>query len=165
MRVATGVLAALWVGSLAAWAMWGNALPVLIASLVNYGVRYQVRGSVEASLAGLDEAARELTVLAGLLRLIEAREFTSPKLRGLRAALERDGMAPSAAIARLERVLHRLDSRHNMMLRALDLFAFWTVQLSFVAEGWKRRFGPGVRGWLEAAGRVRGAGVAGGLRV
>ena len=152
MRVATGVLAALWVASLAAWAVWGNGLPVLIASLVNYGVRYQVRGSVEASLEGLDEAARELTVLAGLLRLIEAREFTSPKLRGLRTALERDGMAPSAAIARLERVLHRLDSRHNMMLRVLDLFAFWTVQLSFVAEGWKRRFGPGVRGWLAAAG-------------
>jgi uncharacterized membrane protein len=152
MRVATGVLAVVWVASLAAWAVSGNGLPVLIASLVNYGVRYQVRGSVEESLAGLDEAARELTVLAGLLRLIEAREFASPKLRALRAALERDGMAPSAAIARLERVLHRLDSRHNMMLRALDLFAFWTVQLSFVAEGWKRRFGPGVRGWLEAAG-------------
>jgi MutS domain V len=152
VRVATGVLAALWMASLAAWAVWGSALPVLIASLVNYSVRYQVRARVEASLAGLDEAARELTVLAELLRLIEAREFTSPKLRGLRAALERDGMAPSAAIARLGRVLHRLDSRHNMMLRALDLFAFWTVQLSFVAEGWKRRFGPGVRGWLEAAG-------------
>jgi MutS domain V len=152
MRVATGVLAVLWVASLAAWAVWGNALPVLIASLVNYSVRYQVRARVEQSLEGLDEAARELTVLAELLRLIEAREFASPKLHGLRAALERDGMAPSAAIARLERVLHRLDSRHNMMLRALDLFAFWTVQLSFVAEGWKRCFGPGVRGWLAAAG-------------
>jgi membrane protein implicated in regulation of membrane protease activity len=152
MRVATGVLAALWVASLGAWAVWGNGLPVLIASLVNYGVRYRVRAQVEASLEGLDEAARELTVLAGLLRLVEAREFTSPRLHGLRAALERDGMAPSAAIARLERVLHRLDSRHNMMLRALDLFAFWTVQLSFVAEGWKRRFGPAVHGWLEAAG-------------
>jgi DNA mismatch repair ATPase MutS len=130
----------------------GNGLPVLIASLVNYGVRYQVRARVEQSLEGLDEAARELTVLAELLRLIEARKFTSPKLRGLRAALDRDGMAPSTAIARLERVLHRLDSRHNMMLRALDLFAFWTVQASFVAEGWKRQFGPGVRGWLAAAG-------------
>jgi DNA mismatch repair ATPase MutS len=29
---------------------------------------------------------------------------------------------------------------------------FWTVQLSFVAEGWKRQFGPEVQGWLEAAG-------------
>jgi len=152
MRVTTGVLAVLWVASLAAWAVWGNGLPVLIACLVNYGVRYQVRARVEQSLEGLDEAARELTVLAELLQLIEAREFTSPKLRKLRAALQRDGMAPSVAIARLERVLRRLDSRHNMMLRALDLFAFWTVQLSFVAEGWKRRFGPGVRGWLAAAG-------------
>ena len=154
MRVATGVRlggAGGEPGLHGRW--WDSALPVLIASLVNYGVRYQVRARVEQSLEGLDEAARELAVLAELLRLIEAREFTSPTLRGLRAALERDGMAPSAAIARLERVLQRLEWRHNMMLRALDLFAFWTVQLSFVAVGAEAAvFRPGVRGWLEAAG-------------
>jgi MutS domain V len=152
MRLLAALLAGVWVASVTAWAVWGYGLPVLIASLVNFSVRYGVRRRVDQSLAGLDRAARELTVLAGLLRLIETRQFTSPQLRALRAALEHDGMAPSEAVARLGRVLEKLDSRHNMLFKLVDVFLFWTVQLTFAAEAWKRRFGPAVRGWLAAVG-------------
>jgi hypothetical protein len=152
VRVGATVLAALWVGSLVCWAKWEMGWLALLMSLVNYGVRVRWNKRVEASLEGLDRATKELTGLAGLLRLIEAREFESTRLRELRTALDRDGIAPSEAVRRLSKVLERLDWRHNSMFLPVEIFLFWSVQWSYVAEGWRGVFGPSVRGWIEAAG-------------
>jgi len=153
IRVLTGVLAAAWIASVVAWATWGTGEAVLLMSLLNYGVSFWLNRRLNASLEGLDQASKELTVLAGLLGLIETGAFKAERLKQLQQALDGAGSeTPSAAIARLAKTVNLLDGRHNLLMKTLDLCLFWSIQLSFVAEGWKKRFGPRVRGWLEVVG-------------
>ena len=93
-------------------------------------------------------------MLSGILALLEREKFTAPKLLELQAALARDGVAPSAAIRKLERVAEYVNSRHNPFARLVDVFTFWSAQLVFKAERWQEEFGPAIRGWLKAVGEL-----------
>jgi DNA mismatch repair ATPase MutS len=68
--------------------------------------------------------------------------------------LKREGIAPSAAIRKLARIVEYIKSRRNLALRPLDIFTFWCVQLVFVAERWQLKHGPQIRGWLAAVGQL-----------
>lgn len=153
IRVLTAGLAACWIASVVIWAVSGVGELVLLISLLNYGVSYWLNRRVNAAVEGLDEASKELTVLAGLLGLIERERFSSARLRGLQQGLEvGGGVRPSLAIARLAGTVNLLDGRHNLVMKTLDLVLFWSVQLTFVVEAWKKQFGPAVRGWMATVG-------------
>jgi DNA mismatch repair ATPase MutS len=84
--------------------------------------------------------------------MLEQEHFSAPKLLGIQAALKREGVTPSQAIRRLARIVEYLKHRHNVMLRPLDIFTFWSAQLLFAAERWQQEFGPAIRGWLALVG-------------
>ena len=87
-----------------------------------------------------------------LLRLLEQEHFSATKLLEIQTALKRDGLTPSEAIRKLARIVEYLKQRHNVMMRPLDIFTFWSAQLVFAAERWQQEFGPAIRGWLTAVG-------------
>jgi DNA mismatch repair ATPase MutS len=153
-RVVTTVLGILWVVSLVGWGVWGLGALAGAVTLLNLAWAHRLYTRLDEAADAAEKAAQDLELLAGVLGLLERESFSSTKLMGLQAALRRDGVAPSAAIKKLARVVEHLNSRRNLVLRPLDIFTFWSAQLVFAAERWQREFGPAIRGWLDAVGEL-----------
>ena len=153
-RAVAIVLAGLWLLSLAAWAWWGWQLAALGTSLVNiwFGYRYQARK--RDLTKPLEDAARDVDLLAVVLAQLERDKFLSPKLVALQNKLLTNGMPASRAVARLRKLVDSLESRRNPFLKAIDPFVFWTLQLSFALSAWQKRFGRSLREYVSAAGEM-----------
>jgi hypothetical protein len=149
--VAAG-LAGLWLAGLAVWMIWGLAYPALVVSAINVGFNLRYRRAAERVTRGVESAARDLGLLAGVLARLEAEHWAAPLLVELGQALESEGWPPSRWIARLNRLVEYLDSRRNMLVAAIDLFVFWTLHCACAIEFWRRRAGPAVRRWLTTVG-------------
>ncbi|MGD0629481.1 MAG: mismatch repair protein, partial [Terracidiphilus sp.] len=153
-RVVTRALAVLWILSLVAWAVWGLSDVTAAITILNLGWAHRIYRRSDEAAHALEKAADGLSLLAGVLALLEQEQFRSPRLLALQAAIKRDGLASSAAIHKLARVVEYVNSRHSLFLRPLDLVTFWSTQLVFVAEHWQQEFGPSIRGWLKAVGEL-----------
>jgi hypothetical protein len=153
-RVATGALAVFWLLSLVAWAVWGLGDIAAAVTLLNAAWAHRLYKRMETAAHAMEHAAGDLEVLSGVLALLEQEPFHAPKLLALQADLRREGLAPSAAIRKLERLAEYVRSRHSLFLRPFDLVLFWCAQLVFAAERWQHEFGPAIRGWLAAVGEL-----------
>jgi hypothetical protein len=161
-RVVTLILAALWILSLVAWAVWGLGDAAGATSLLNLAWSHRIYRRREEAAGALEQAADGLEVLAGVLALLEREQFRSARMLALQAALKRDGIAPSAAIGKLARLVESIKSRENLFVRILDIFTFWSAQLVFAAERWQLEFGRAIRGWLKAVGELEALTALGG---
>jgi DNA mismatch repair ATPase MutS len=153
-RVLTRTLSALWIVSLIAWAIGGSGEFAGAVTLLNLAWAHRLYQRQDEVAEALEKAADGLGVLSGILALLEGERFTAPKLLELQAALARDGIRPSVAIKKLERLADYVKSRHNPFARLVDVFTFWSAQLVFSAERWQEEFGPAIRGWLKAVGEL-----------
>jgi hypothetical protein len=151
-RVMTTVLGLLWIASLVLWIVWGLGWAAGAMSLLNLAWAHRLYTRLDRAADAAEGATTDLELLAGLLRLLEQEHFSATKLLEIQAALKRDGLTPSEAICRLARIVEYLKHRHNVMMRPLDIFTFWSAQLMFAAERWQQEFGPAIRGWLAAVG-------------
>jgi hypothetical protein len=152
VRILVSVLATLWLASLVAWAVWDAPLPAVLITVLNFAYSHQIHARLEKAAGSLESAAKDLRLLAEVLELVEQERAGSKKLLALKAALQREGKMPSAAIGTLARIVDVLESRHSLFARPLDLVTFWSTQLVFVAEDWQRTFGPAIRSWIRAVG-------------
>jgi len=153
-RIVTRVLAVLWILSLVTWAVWGLSELTFAITVLNLGWAHRIYRRSDDAAHALEKAADGLALLAGVLALLEQEQFRSPRLLALQDALMRDGIAPSAAIRKLSRLVEYVNSRHSLFLRPLDLVTFWSTHLVFAAERWQQEFGPAIRGWLKAVGEL-----------
>jgi len=153
-RVTTRVLALLWILSLVVWAVWGIGDVAGAMTILNAAWAHRLYKRTEAAAGALDKASDDLKLLSGVLELLEREEFHAPKLVELQGALLRDGLAPSAAIKKLARLVEYLRSRESLFMRPLDIVTFWSAQLVFLAERWQVEFGPAIREWLKAVGEL-----------
>jgi len=153
-RIATTLLAVLWIASIVLWAVQGSPLPAMLMSLLNFAYSHWLHVRLDRAAKSIEKAADELRVLAEVLGLIEREEFAAPKLIELHAGLKREGSAPSGAIRRLARMAELIESRHSLFARPLDLVTFWSAQVVFVAERWQRKYGAEIRGWLATVGEM-----------
>ena len=153
-RVLTRTLSALWIASLIGWAIGGSGELAGVVTLVNLAWAHRLYRRQDEAAEALEKAADGLGILSGILALLEAEQFTAPRLLELKAALARDGIRPSVALRRLKRLADYVNSRHNPFARFVDVFTFWSLQLMFSAERWQEEFGPAIRGWLKAVGEL-----------
>jgi MutS-like protein len=154
VRVVAAVLAILWILSLIAWAVWGLGYLALITSLLNVVYRQQSSKRIGSAFQQIEEATRDLALLSEVLSRLERETFSTAKLVALQAELRTQGLLPSRSIARLSRLVAYLESRRNPLVRAFDPFVFWTLQLTYGVEAWRRNFGPAVRRWLAVVGEM-----------
>jgi hypothetical protein len=148
------VLALLWLLSLVAWAVWGLGDLAIAATLLNAAWTHRLHKRLEPAADALETVADNLELLSGVLGLLEQEPFRAARLNALKAALHHDGMAPSAAIRKLARLVEYIRARHSLFLRPLDMVTFWSAQLVFAAESWQQEFGPAIRGWLKTVGEL-----------
>ncbi len=152
IRITTTVLSILWIAGIVAWAMWGMGTIALAISALNLAWAHYIHVRWDESAEAIEEAAANLGVLAGILKLIDRRQFSAARLQGIQARLKHEGFVPSDAIGKLDRIVGYLESRRNPAMRLLDKLIFWSAQCVFLAESWQQEYGPHIRGWLGEVG-------------
>ena len=152
LRVLMAVLSALWVACLVYWLASGWWEPLVAMSIVNLSAGFLLGHGVGDFVRATEAATADLMVLAGVLQVLESERFESDLLRGLRARLDQAPLAPSAAIRKLNRLARFLEARRNFYVRPINPVVFFTAQLAFAADAWRRKFGASIRLWLDVVG-------------
>ena len=154
LRVAAAGLPVLAVMAAIVWARYGLPSPFLAVLALEAGVAVALRRTVLRVVHQLDHPARDLDLLAGILRLIESQQFRSERLRQLRAMFDTDGHPPSRVIRRLDLLTDLVDSRDNVLVRLIGPPLMWTTQVAFAVEAWRHRNGASVRRWLDGIAEI-----------
>jgi hypothetical protein len=129
-----------------------SIIPLLCAILAEMAFGLAVRGPVGRVAETMETPARELELLALLLKRLECETFASPALVRLRHTLDAEGKPASWHIQRLTRLVHHFDSARNQFFRAIAAPLIWTPQFAMAIEAWRTRCGPQIGEWMGAVG-------------
>ena len=152
-RAVTAVVALAVVATAVAWSAGAaGPLPFLVAAAPAAVLGALWRAAVRGVVRDVEQAGRDLELLSRLLARIEREPAEVPRLAALRDALDSDGVAPSARIAQLERLVNLLDARRNQFFAPLAPLLLWQTQLALAVEAWRARSGGAVARWLIALG-------------
>jgi MutS domain V len=163
IRVVAPLLAIAWFVSVLAWQLWGaSGFLALATTAVNLGMSHRFRLRLNEATHAAEEAGQDLMLLSQVLTAFEREEFSSPRLLQLQTQLKQQGMPPSRAIAKLNRLVEFLEGARNPIVRMFDPVLFYRLQLVLATESWRRRFGPSLRLWLDAAGELEALAALGG---
>jgi hypothetical protein len=155
LRFAAFILAAVTLGLVVAWAVsWIGRLPVLVAFVIEMAFAMGLRPKVEKVIESAERPDRELGLLSQLLACLETETFQAPYLVGLQETLSRNGVPASKQIARLRRLIEKLDLRRNKFFAPLAAILLWGTQFAFAIEAWRMRSGKDVGRWLDALGEL-----------
>ncbi len=161
--ILAAVLALAWILSVVAWQLgFASDLVVFAITAVNLVVSHRVRLRLGEAAHAAEEAGHDLMLLSQVLTAFEGEAFTSPMLLQLQAQLKQEGMPPSRAIAKLNRLVDYLEDAHNFFVRIFDPVIFYRLQFVLATERWRRRFGPSLRLWLQAVGELEALAALGG---
>ncbi|MGB6940968.1 MAG: hypothetical protein WBE37_01060 [Bryobacteraceae bacterium] len=128
--------------------------PVLVALLLEIGYAVFVLGSqTERVTHAVNSPSHDLLLLSILLERLENETFRAPRLQQLHAQLKAGSEhSASAQIARLGRLVERLDWQENKIFALITFPLLWSVQVAMAIERWRRVWGCHVREWVDAAG-------------
>lgn len=148
------IMAALAVLAAAVWAYWGVATPLLVVVVVEAIFTYKLKAPLEEVLHGTEHAFRDLDLLSEVLARVEAHTFQAPRLLALQQELLSSGVPASQAIAQLRTLVDRINSRHNIFIRIIDVPLMYSVQVAFAAERWRLAHGSSLRSWVATVGQM-----------
>jgi hypothetical protein len=148
------LLAGLAVLAAAVWGYWGVATPLLAIVVVEAIFTYKFKTPLEEVLHRTEQAFRDLDLLSGVLARVEAHTFQAPRLQALQSELLSSGVPASQAIARLRTLVDRINSRHNIFVRIVDVPLMYSVQVAFAAERWRQTHGGSLRLWVNTVGQM-----------
>jgi hypothetical protein len=133
-----GVAVLAGVASGLATAHYGWTLAALVAASV--GLRYG-QGAAQPALVGRGANGEGLRLFAGVL-----------ELSGEAAEGGRDAGAGVAALRRLATISDWAEVVDSLMGQVLDYLVLYRLQVAGVLDGWRRRHGGEVEGWLTQVG-------------
>lgn len=148
------VLGASAAAALVGWGAWDWPLSVLVAVLLAEGalVGTMLR-DFRALGRNIDLTLKNLDLLAGVLRILEAQTPRCELLRRVLAPLAEPGARPSRAIARLTRLAEWFETmRHNQFVAPIAFAFLLLVHGAYALERWRRRHAADIPRWLDAVG-------------
>jgi hypothetical protein len=148
------ILAVLAVAAVVMWWGWDMLTPLIVIVAIEGFVGYTLRKPLDEALHGTENAFHDLNLLSEVLARVEAHKFESPRLQVLQGELSSSALPSSQAIARLRTLVDLINSRHNTILRVIDVPLMYSVQVGFAAERWRRLHGGAVRRWVTAIGEM-----------
>lgn len=152
----TALLAILWVTLLIYGILHSFYVPVILLSICNLLINSRIMKRLAPLVVAVEAATSDLDLLVEVLKIIELEQFESPRLVHIQSELQVDGITPSVAVRKLDRIVRYLEQRRNGLLTwfGFDRFLIYTPQCMFKVESWQRKFGPAIRGWLTAVGEM-----------
>jgi hypothetical protein len=147
-------LAILAVAGAIVWAVWNVATPFLVVLVFEAILTYRLRKSLDEISNATEHAFKNLDLLSGVLARIERQSFQSPRLLALQGKLSAGTIRASHAIARLRKLVDRINARHNVFVRIIDAPLMYSVQVAFAVERWRGVHGRSVRAWSAVVGEI-----------
>jgi hypothetical protein len=132
------------------WLSGGPEGPLLFALALQVGVALPLQKRVERALHRAAAVARDLEILGHLLEQLERQQFSTPRLRALRQALDAGDGRASSAIRSLHRLVEMHDWQHNLIFLFVSIIFLWGTHVAWAIEAWRARHGRHIRGWLDA---------------
>jgi ABC-type branched-subunit amino acid transport system ATPase component len=145
-------LALLWLVSVFYWFATSNYIWLVLLSFLNVALTTRFIAAIKRAAADVLQISSLLAPLHRVLAVYETQPFHAPRLTALTAAVRSEGLAPSRAIAKLERNLEWLESSDNWFVKLVNRFIFWTPLCMLAIEAWRRRHGKRMRAWLASIG-------------
>ena len=127
-------------------------IPLLCVVLAEIAFGIFSRDAVQRMMLSMGTPARELGLLALLLKRLEQEEFASPALQRLRASLEADGKPASRQIEKLTGLVNQFDHARNQFFAVIAAPLLWRAQFAAAIEAWREQHGPRVGEWTAAVG-------------
>jgi MutS domain V len=152
IRWTAPLMAALAIGAIAAWAIWGALFPLLAVIAVEAAIGYFLRKPIHAAITTVESAFEDLKGLSVLLKRIETEPLEAPLLVEMRARLSSHSLSASAALSRLATIVNFVEARRNPILAPLLLLFMYPLQTALAAERWRSAHGIRIHGWLETLG-------------
>jgi hypothetical protein len=121
--------------------LWGFPL-IAFHGALGWAMRRRVRPMI----ASMERLSVDMPVIREGLRIIEEREFESPKLRHL----TKQARGSARTIRKLERMLNALTERKKDWFYSPSLVLMIGTQVCMSVEQWRIRNGPDLRRWLAA---------------
>jgi hypothetical protein len=155
IRLTARLLTGASVGTMLLFMLGVSPYPFAAAVLAILTFNWRVSGRVSHVSELGERAERELDLLSKVLRRLDREPFSSPRLRTLQESL-RDAAVRVEGLARL---VQRLQSVRNELIRALAGLVLWKAHCAFALEDWRTRWGRGIPGWLNAVGEIEALGA------
>ncbi len=127
--------------------------PFFAAALLELCFWAALRTRLGRVLGPVDRRSADLELLAALLHRLEREGFEAPALRRVRDGLSAVGEPPSRQIARLARLVRRIDALRNPMVGPVAALMLSGTRLAFDVEAWRLRSGRAIAGWIDAVGQ------------
>ncbi len=149
-------------GFFAALGLWNftalGPTPLLIQALLAWGVQHHYRAPMRAALSGLDQAEKELALVAKLLARIELElneTHNETILERLAATLglkdsKQPSHAASSAIRDLKSRISWLEARSNQLVAPVAYLTGWSLHWACSIDRWRAQHGPQLGAWLDA---------------
>jgi predicted ATPase len=147
-------LALAFVGSFA-WSTANlNQWPVLIVLVLEILFRRTLHQRAHHVNDGVSCNAEGLLLFGAVLQRLEAEKFASARLQSFVAELKRDGVDASRSIRRLAQIEYWIDAHHSLIGHLIELPLLYSIQVAFVAEWWRRRYGSRMRAIVAIVGEI-----------
>lgn len=153
-RPAAILLTAAGVAAAVAWPLGAGPWPLALVALADWLLLRHLRDPLGQVAAAVERPERDLAVLAGVLERLEREPMEAPLLQRLQATLLAEEGTASTRIARLARLIERLEARGNQFFAPFAFLLLWVVHLGYAIESWRMRNGAQVARWLEAVGEL-----------
>jgi hypothetical protein len=144
--------AVLWLAALVYWFATSSFVWFALLSFFNLALTTRFIAAIKRAAADALQLSLLLGPLHRVLAVYESQPFKAPRLQAISAAVRSNGLAPSRAVAKLQRTLHWLESTDNWFVKLFDRFIFWTPLCMLAIEAWRRRHGSRTRAWLASIG-------------
>jgi hypothetical protein len=153
-RLAAIVLALAAVAGVALYAATFLYWPILTVLMVEVFFRRALRRRAESVIEGISCNAEGLLLFADVLQRLEQERFSSPRLQAFAAELSRTGSLASHSLRQLARIVYWIDAHHSLLGHIVELPLLYTVQVAFVAESWRQRYGARLRAVVDIVGEI-----------
>ena len=126
--------------------------PFMIALFVELSYAFLLGSRTLRVTSAVDAPARDLGLLAALLARMEQERFEAPLLHRMQGVLRSGDMIASAEIARLGRLVNRMDWQRNIVFAPIAIALLWSAQIAIAIERWRKRAGPHIGSWIRQVG-------------
>jgi len=147
LRFLGGILGLCGLGAFVHWIVTWDPIPLAFVIVVQQLFLLALRKSLKIVLREVEPIAADCRSLTLFLQRLERESFRSPLLERLWQPLQGH---PSEALKKLEMILDFLEARRNLFVSPVVFVSLATLQWAYEIEGWRKKHGARIEGWMEA---------------
>ncbi|HEX6271750.1 MAG TPA: DNA mismatch repair protein MutS [Polyangiaceae bacterium] len=153
--------------TLAGFVLWTRGAPpflMLSALLVHFYLLFRASAHTSRAFTACSSTEGAFRSYGPMLRLIETLSLDAELLGELKARLVASKIPPSAAMARLERILGWFELRHNgLVYPIVNLVTLWDIHCTLSLERWREDVRSVIADWFNVLGEVEALSSLAGL--